>query len=97
MLPDFSAQVRVVEQDVVLVVQLAIQLEAAAIQAGKTVAAPPLTSVPLRFVKGGMTVSQSQRRFSELTPGEGEILELMAQGSGEKIDRVQPRYLRWHG
>ena len=55
------------------------------IHAGKTVVAPPLTSVLVRFVKGDMTVSQSQGPFSELTPRESEILELMAEGQGNKL------------
>lgn len=55
------------------------------IHAGKTVVAPPLTSVLVRFVKGDMTVSQSKGPFSELTPRESEILELMAEGQGNKL------------
>jgi two-component system nitrate/nitrite response regulator NarL len=47
--------------------------------------APPLTSVLVRFVKGDMTVSQSKGPFSELTPRESEILELMAEGQGNKL------------
>ncbi|MCP4875514.1 MAG: response regulator [Gammaproteobacteria bacterium] len=55
------------------------------IHVGKTVVAPPLTSVLVRFVKGDMTVSQSKGPFSELTPRESEILELMAEGQGNKL------------
>jgi two-component system nitrate/nitrite response regulator NarL len=55
------------------------------IHIGKTVVAPPLTSVLVRFVKGDMTVSQSKGPFSELTPRESEILELMAEGQGNKL------------
>ena len=55
------------------------------IHVGKTVVAPPLTSVLVRFVKGDMTVSQSTGPFSELTPRESEILELMAEGQGNKL------------
>jgi two-component system nitrate/nitrite response regulator NarL len=43
------------------------------------------TSVLVRFVKGDMTVSQSKGPFSELTPRESEILELMAEGQGNKL------------
>ena len=32
-----------------------------------------------------MTVSQNQGPFSELTPRESEILELMAEGQGNKL------------
>jgi two-component system nitrate/nitrite response regulator NarL len=55
------------------------------IHVGRTVVAPPLTSVLVRFVKGDMSVSQSKGPFSELTPREGEILELMAEGQGNKL------------
>jgi two-component system nitrate/nitrite response regulator NarL len=55
------------------------------IHAGKTVVAPPLTSVLVRFVKGDMTVSPTKGPFSELTPRETEILELMAEGQGNKL------------
>ena len=55
------------------------------IHVGKTVVAPPLTSVLVRFVKGDMTVAQSKGPFNELTPREGEILELMAEGQGNKL------------
>jgi len=39
----------------------------------------------VRFVKGDMTVSKSKGPFSELTPRESEILELMAEGQGNKL------------
>jgi len=55
------------------------------INAGKTVVAPPLTAVLIRFVRGDMSVSQTQGPFSELTPRESEILELMAEGQGNKL------------
>lgn len=55
------------------------------ISEGKTVVAPPLTSVLVRFVKGDMSVNQASGPFSELTPREGEILELMAEGQGNKL------------
>ena len=55
------------------------------IHAGKTVVAPPLTSVLVRFVKGDMTVAKEQGPFSKLTPRESEILELMAEGQGNKM------------
>ena len=66
------------------------------IHVGKTVVAPPLTSVLVRFVKGDMTVSQAQGPFSELTPREGEILELMAEGQGNKLIARKPRHIRRH-
>ena len=55
------------------------------IHAGKTVVAPPLTSVLVRFVKGDMTVTREQGPFSKLTPRESEILVLMAEGQGNKM------------
>ena len=55
------------------------------IHAGRTVVAPPLTSVLVRFVKGDMSVSHNKGPFGELTPREGEILGLMAEGQGNKL------------
>ena len=55
------------------------------IQFGKTVVAPHLTSVLVRFVKGDMSVAKSKGPFNELTPRESEILELMAEGQGNKL------------
>jgi len=55
------------------------------IQFGKTVVAPHLTSVLVRFVRGDMTDSKTSGPFSELTPRESEILELMAAGQGNKV------------
>jgi two-component system nitrate/nitrite response regulator NarL len=55
------------------------------IQFGKTIVAPHLTSVLVRFVRGDMTVSKTTGPFSELTPRESEILELMAEGQGNKV------------
>ena len=55
------------------------------IQFGKTVVAPHLTSVLVRFVRGDMTDSRTSGPFSKLTPRESEILELMAAGQGNKV------------
>ncbi len=55
------------------------------IQFGKTIVAPHLTSVLVRFAKGDMTDSKTTGPFSELTPRENEILELMAEGQGNKV------------
>lgn len=55
------------------------------IQFGKTVVAPHLTSVLVRFVRGDMTDSKTSGPFSKLTPRESEILELMAAGQGNKV------------
>jgi two-component system nitrate/nitrite response regulator NarL len=55
------------------------------INAGKTVVAPHLTSVLVRFVRGDMRDSKTSGPFSELTPRESEILELMAAGQGNKV------------
>ena len=55
------------------------------IQFGKTVVAQHLTSVLVRFVRGDMTDSKTSGPFSELTPRESEILELMAAGQGNKV------------
>jgi two-component system nitrate/nitrite response regulator NarL len=55
------------------------------IQFGKTVVAPHFTSVLVRFVKGDMNMTKSRGPFNELTPRESEILELMAEGQGNKL------------
>ena len=55
------------------------------IQFGKTMVAPHLTSVLVRFVRGDMTVAKATGPFSDLTPRESEILELMAEGQGNKV------------
>jgi len=55
------------------------------IDAGKTVVAPHLTSVLVRFIQGDTTATEKQGPFSELTPRESEILELIADGQGNKL------------
>ena len=55
------------------------------IYAGKTVVAPPLTSVLVRFVQGDTSMTQDQGPFNELTPRESEILKLIADGQGNKL------------
>lgn len=55
------------------------------IYSGKTVVAPPLTSVLVRFVQGDTSTSQDQGPFIELTPRESEILKLIADGQGNKL------------
>jgi len=55
------------------------------INAGKTVVAPHLTSVLVRFIQGDTTATEKQGPFSELTPRESEILELIADGQGNKL------------
>lgn len=52
---------------------------------GKTVVAPPLTSVLVQFVKGDIEPSHRTGPFNELTPRESEILELIAEGQGNKL------------
>ena len=55
------------------------------IVAGKTVVAPPLTPVLVQFVTGDLKSSQGKGLFDELTPRENEILELIAEGQGNKL------------
>jgi two-component system nitrate/nitrite response regulator NarL len=55
------------------------------INAGKTVVAPHLTSVLVRFIQGDTTATEKLGPFSELTPRESEILELIADGQGNKL------------
>jgi two-component system nitrate/nitrite response regulator NarL len=55
------------------------------INAGKTVVAPHLTSVLVRFIQGDTTTIEKQGPFSALTPREGEILKLIADGQGNKL------------
>ncbi len=55
------------------------------INGGKTVVATHLTSVLVRFIQGDTTTTEKQGPFSELTPREGEILKLIADGQGNKL------------
>ena len=55
------------------------------IVAGKTVVASPLTPVLVQFVTGDLKSSQGKGLFDELTPRENEILELIAEGQGNKL------------
>jgi len=55
------------------------------INGGKTVVATHLTSVLVRFIQGDTTTTKKQGPFSELTPREGEILKLIADGQGNKL------------
>ncbi len=55
------------------------------IYSGKTVVAPPLTSVLVRFVQGDTGTTQDQGPFNALTPRESEILKLIADGQGNKL------------
>jgi two-component system nitrate/nitrite response regulator NarL len=55
------------------------------INSGKTVVAPHLTSVLVRFIQGDTSTPEEQGPFSELTPREGEILKLIADGQGNKL------------
>ncbi len=55
------------------------------INGGKTVVATHLTSVLVRFIQGDTTTTEKQGPFSELTPREGEILKLIADGQSNKL------------
>ena len=55
------------------------------ISAGKTVVAPNLTHILVQFVKGDVKTIQKKGPFAALTPREGEILELIAEGQGNKL------------
>lgn len=55
------------------------------INAGKTVVAPHLTSVLVRFIQGDTSATEDLGPFRELTPRESEILKLIADGQGNKL------------
>jgi len=55
------------------------------INTGKTVVAPHLTTVLVRFIQGDTNGTKDQGPFSELTPRESEILKLVADGQGNKL------------
>ncbi|MCZ6487970.1 MAG: response regulator [Gammaproteobacteria bacterium] len=55
------------------------------INSGKTVVAPHLTSVLVRFVQGDTNTTEEQGPFNNLTPREREILKLIADGQGNKL------------
>ena len=55
------------------------------INTGKTVVAPHLTTVLVRFIQGDTNGTKEQGPFSELTPRESEILKLIADGQGNKL------------
>jgi two-component system nitrate/nitrite response regulator NarL len=55
------------------------------INADKTVVAPHLTSVLVRFVQGDTNTAEQQGPFNALTPREREILKLIADGQGNKL------------
>ena len=55
------------------------------INEGKTIVAPPLTSVLVQFVQGDIQAAHKSGPFNELTPREGEVLELIAEGQGNKL------------
>ena len=55
------------------------------INAGKTVVAPHLTSVLVRFIQGDTNATEELGPFSGLTPRESEILKLIADGQGNKL------------
>ena len=55
------------------------------IHTGKTVVAPHLTSVLIRFIQGDANPADTQGPFSALTPRESEILKLIAEGQGNKL------------
>lgn len=57
------------------------------IVAGKTVVAPPLTHVLAKVVQGDdlTAIDQNENPFGDLTPREGEILSLLAEGQSNKV------------
>ena len=55
------------------------------INLGKTVVAPDLTHILVQFVQGDVKPLQKKGPFGQLTPREGEILELIAEGQGNKL------------
>jgi len=55
------------------------------IVAGKTVVAPDLAPVLAKVVQGDGTLLDESSPFDELTPREGEILSLLAEGQSNKV------------
>ncbi len=55
------------------------------IVAGKTVVAPELAPILARVVQGDIPETEDSTPFSELTPRETEILELLAEGQSNKV------------
>ncbi len=55
------------------------------IVAGKTVVAPDLAPVLAKVVQGDGTLPDEASPFDELTPREGEILSLLAEGQSNKV------------
>jgi two-component system nitrate/nitrite response regulator NarL len=55
------------------------------IVAGKTVVAPDLAPVLAKVVKGDGTLAEEASPFDDLTPREGEILSLLAEGQSNKV------------
>jgi len=55
------------------------------IVAGKTVVAPDLAPVLAKVVQGDGTLPDEASPFDELTPREGEILRLLAEGQSNKV------------
>jgi len=55
------------------------------IVAGKTVVAPDLAPVLAKVVQGDGTLPDEASPFDELTPREGEILGLLAEGQSNKV------------
>ncbi len=55
------------------------------IVAGKTVVAPDLAPILAKVVQGDGTLPDEASPFDELTPREGEILSLLAEGQSNKV------------
>lgn len=55
------------------------------IVSGKTVVAPDLAPVLAKVVQGDGTLPEEDSPFDELTPREGEILSLLAEGQSNKV------------
>ena len=55
------------------------------IVSGKTVVAPDLAPVLAKVVQGDGTLPEEASPFDELTPREGEILSLLAEGQSNKV------------
>ncbi|MFT4608352.1 MAG: two-component system nitrate/nitrite response regulator NarL [Chitinophagales bacterium] len=55
------------------------------VNAGKTMVAPHLTSVLVRFIQGDSNLTRAKGAFNELTRRENEILKLIADGQGNKL------------
>ena len=51
----------------------------------KTIVAPDLASILARYIQGNLTPSKPEEKFYNLTPRETDIIQLLAEGQGNKL------------